>query len=55
MRHFEIGYGLVYGLCFGFNYFQVEGSNEGEYQHVIQLLLGFFMIEVNWISKTYIE
>jgi len=49
----EINYGLIFGFTVGINYANFEESNEGEYLHVLQILLGFFMIELSWISYTY--
>lgn len=46
----DISFGLIFGFTVGINYLNFESSEEGEYIHVIQLLVGVIAIEFTWGS-----
>lgn len=48
MNNLEIGYGLIFGFTVGVNYMNFETGNEGEYMHVVQMMVGIFLLEFSW-------
>ena len=53
---FNVAFGLIYGFCFGFNYFafDIEDDYGSEYrEHNTQILIGFFAINIAVYEPLY--